>query len=101
AIDVELEIQAGAMAVLTTQASTKVYRSLEPATQTLRATVGSGALLASLPDPVVCFADAHFTQTQRIDLDEGGNLVLVDWMTSGRHRCGERWAFAHYENRID
>src|SRR5262249_15884905 len=29
------------------------------------------------------------------------NLVLLDWLTSGRHAVGERWAFRRYENRID
>ena len=29
------------------------------------------------------------------------SLVLVDWMTSGRHAAGERWAFSRYESRLD
>ena len=26
---------------------------------------------------------------------------MVDWMTSGRHAAGERWAFSRYESRFD
>ena len=26
---------------------------------------------------------------------------MVDWMTSGRHAVGERWAFSRYESRFD
>jgi urease accessory protein len=95
------EVTAGARALLTTQASTKVYRSLRASRQTLSATVDADALLAVVPDPIVCFADAHFTQTQRYDLHPDASLVMVDWMTSGRRAAGERWAFTRYENRFD
>jgi urease accessory protein len=26
---------------------------------------------------------------------------MVDWITSGRHASGERWAFSRYESRFD
>jgi len=96
-----VEVGAGSRAVLTTQASTKIYRSLRPASQDISASIADDALLAMLPDPVVCFADADFSQRQRYDLSARANLVLVDWMTSGRHACGERWAFRRYASRID
>jgi urease accessory protein len=100
-IHIQANVMAGARALLTTQASTKVYRSLRRSTQSLSATVETGALFAVVPDPIVCFADADFTQSQRYDLDDDASFVLVDWMTSGRHASGERWAFARYESRID
>ena len=50
---------------------------------------------------MVCFAGADFAQTQRYDLHADASLVLVDWMTSGRHASGERWAFSRYESRFD
>jgi urease accessory protein len=95
------DVGPGARAVLTTQASTKVYRSLRPCTQTVNATVGETALLAVVPDPIVCFAGADFTQTHRYDLRADASLVLVDWVTSGRHASGERWMFSRYESRFD
>jgi len=101
AIRLNLEAAAGTRAVVSTQASTKVYRSLRPASQQLTATVADEALVVILPDPVVCFAGAHFSQQQRFDLDRTGNLVLVDWIASGRHASGERWAFRHYSSRLD
>ena len=45
--------------------------------------------------------DADFTQTQRYDLHADASLVMVDWITSGRHASGERWAFSRYESRFD
>jgi urease accessory protein len=101
AIRLQVETGPGATAVITTQASTKVYRALRPASQHVTATIDDGALLVMLPDPVVCFSGAHFSQRQQFDLHDGGNLVLLDWITSGRHAVGERWAFDHYSSRND
>ena len=101
AIRMNVDVGSGARAVLSTQASTKVYRSLRPASQRLTASVHDDALLVVLPDPVVCFAGADFSQQQQYELHRTGNLVMVDWMTSGRHAVGERWAFHHYSSRID
>jgi urease accessory protein len=101
AIRMNVDVGGGARGVLSTQASTKVYRSLRPASQYLTASVEDDALLVVLPDPVVCFAGAHFSQQQRYELHHRGSLVMVDWITSGRHAAGERWAFHHYSSRID
>ena len=100
-IQIRADVTAGARALLTTQASTKVYRSLRRSRQTLTANVDADALLAVVPDPIVCFANADFVQTQRYDLHADASLVMVDWMTSGRHAVGERWAFSRYESRFD
>lgn len=89
-----------AIALLATQASTKVYRSAKPASQSISANIHNEALLAVLPDPIVCFAGADFSQEQRYDLTSAGNLVVVDWLTSGRHAVGERWAFTRYTSRL-
>jgi urease accessory protein len=101
AIRMRVEAGSHARAVLATQASTKVYRSLRPTSQHITATLDDEALLAVVPDPIVCFAGAHFSQEQRYDLSGSANLVVIDWMTSGRHAVGERWAFRHYASRID
>jgi urease accessory protein len=100
-IRLTVEVEEGARALLATQASTKVYRSLRPASQHIAALIDHDAMLAVIPDPIVCFAGADFSQEQFYDLGARANLVLVDWMTSGRHAIGERWAFRHYASRID
>jgi len=100
-IRIHADVTPGARALLTTQASTKVYRSLRRSRQALTAHVDGDALLAVVPDPIVCFANSDFVQTQRYDLHLESSLVMVDWMTSGRHAAGERWAFSRYESRFD
>jgi urease accessory protein len=99
-IQITVELEAESRALLSTQASTKIFRSNRRACQTLNATVGPGALLAVMPDPVVCFASADYAQVQRYTLSQDANLVLIDWTSSGRHASGERWAFSRYESRI-
>ena len=109
-IDLRVKVEPGAAGLLSTQASTKVYRSKGakiphgPASgcaQHLHAEVAEGALLVLAPDPVVCFAQARFAQKQRIELAAQGSLVLIDAVTSGRHGSGERWAFCSYESLIE
>lgn len=93
-----VEVDAGAAALLTTQASTKVYRSPRGCRQSVTATVGDGGLLVVVPDPVVCFAGARLEQSIAIELGEGASVVLVDAATAGRVAHGERWAFERYRS---
>jgi urease accessory protein len=99
-IAMTVEVSAGGRALLTTQASTKVYRSERQSTQFTTASVDEGGLLAVMPDPVVCFAGSNYRQVQRYDLHADATLVVVDAVTSGRHAAGERWAFSRYESRL-
>ena len=91
----------GATMLLATQAATKVYRSARGTGAALHAVVEPGALLAVVPDPVICFAGAAYRQDQRIDLHDEASLVYLDWCSSGRHASGERWQFTRYESRLE
>jgi urease accessory protein len=93
---IDVEVGDGAAALLSTQASTKVYRSAAGASTTLQARVGRDALLVSLPDPVVCFAASTYRQRQAFELSPSSALIALDWMASGRRGSGERWRFAGY-----
>ncbi|XP_061364995.1 urease accessory protein D-like [Gastrolobium bilobum] len=86
--------------VLTTQGSTKVFKSVgsKCSEQTLEARVGSNALLAIIPDPVTCFSTARYYQKQVFSVFSDSNLVIVDWITSGRHESGEKWDFDLYRS---
>ncbi|MEQ1574044.1 MAG: urease accessory protein UreD [Vicinamibacterales bacterium] len=99
-IELDLDIGPGAAAFVSTQASTKVYRSSRGASTELHARISPGGLLALVPDPVVCFADARYKQIQSFALSADSGLVVVDWVSSGRHASGERWAFHEYVARV-
>lgn len=88
----------GAAAYLSTQSSTKVYRG--SAAQHIEATVDDGALLVSVPDPIVCFAGASFTQRQHVHLAPTASLVWADTLSAGRVEHGERWQLARFDNRL-
>ncbi|KAG8364576.1 hypothetical protein BUALT_Bualt18G0011700 [Buddleja alternifolia] len=103
-IEFDIKVRDGCTAVLTTQSSTKVYKSIgsKCSQQVLEASVGRDALLVVIPDPVTCFSTAKYSQVQIFNVVPQSSLLLVDWITSGRHERGEKWAFAHYKstNRI-
>jgi urease accessory protein len=99
-VRLSVDVGSHAAALLSTQASTKVYRSPHGTSASLRATVSDSGLLIILPDPVVCFAGSRYRQTQRVELGHETTLVLVDWMSSGRRAAGERWLFDEYASRL-
>ncbi|KAJ8631215.1 hypothetical protein MRB53_024538 [Persea americana] len=90
----------GCTTVLTTQASTKVYKSVgsKCSEQFLEARVGGNALLAVIPDPVTCFSTARYSQKQVFRVTSDSSLLIVDWLTSGRHENGEKWDFEFYKS---
>jgi urease accessory protein len=98
ALRIDIDVERGAAAVISTQASTKVYRSPRGASQQLRAGVADDALLVLAPDPVVCFARSSYAQNVEIRLAERGSLVLVDWIGAGRVATGERWQHDHFSS---
>ncbi|CAI0387987.1 unnamed protein product [Linum tenue] len=100
-ISCEFFVGNGCTAVLTTQASTKVYKSLGSrcSEQLLEARIGSDALLVVIPDPVTCFSTARYAQKQVFRVvANSSSLLLVDWITSGRHESGEKWEFQLYKS---
>jgi len=100
ALQVRIGVGAGASAFVSSQASTKVYRSHQRSSTELEAIVGPEGHLVLWPDAIVCYAGSTFRQTQRVELAAGASLLLVDTVSSGRRASGERWRFAEYENRL-
>ena len=100
ALHLTVRVGAGASVFLSSQASTKVYRSHARSSLRVDASVAAGGQLILWPDPVVCFAGSAFRQEQQIDLAEGAGLILVDTMSSGRRASGERWQFQEYSAKL-
>jgi urease accessory protein len=96
----DVDVGAGAVGFVSSQASTKVYRSALGTQAEVHGRVGEGALLVVAPDPVVCFAGSRYRQVQTFELGSRAGLVLVDWLSSGRHAAGERWAFDEIGTRL-
>jgi urease accessory protein len=97
----QVTIDRGASCFLSTQASTKIYRNpaRRACNHTFEAQLAADSLLVLAPDPVQCFAESAYEQTQTFHLAETANLVLVDWISGGRSARGERWSFRRYSSR--
>lgn len=54
--------------------------------------------MAVIPDPVTCFSAARYSQKQVFRVSSDSSLVIVDWVTSGRHERGEKWDFNLYRS---
>jgi urease accessory protein len=96
-----VHLRPDAKAIISTQSSTKVFKSVDGRTtrQSLTASLEPGAVAAFVPDPIACFADARYAQRQRFDIAGDATLFVLDWFTSGRRARGEIWAFEHYSSR--
>ncbi|XP_063944164.1 urease accessory protein D isoform X2 [Daucus carota subsp. sativus] len=66
--------------------------------QIYEARIGIDALLVVIPDPVTCFSTAKYSQKQVFRIMSNSSLLIVDWITSGRHESGEKWDFTHYKS---
>ena len=95
----EIEVEESAVALFSTQASGKVYRSPQGTSHSMAAHVNKGATVILLTDPVTCFAGARYSSSTSVFLDAGGSALLVEAFTAGRTSRGERWAFDRYEAR--
>jgi urease accessory protein len=95
----EVHVGRGATCVVTTQASTKVYRGRTRQRTTVRVDEAAAAIVA--PDPVVPFRGAELAQATSIELAADASLVLVDTVTAGRLAYGERWSAARIDSALD
>jgi urease accessory protein len=103
-IRLRVAAEAGTRLVVSTQASTRIFRSIDGAVAEQH-TVGELAentLAVVFPDPVVPQAGSRYRQTQAWHLHPTALLLLVDWFHSGRMDQGEQFAFTalHSELRV-
>jgi urease accessory protein len=104
AIRLRISGQPGARLFISTQASTRIFRSIDGtvAEQHTMGELAENALAVVFTDPVVLQAESRYRQTQEWHLQPSSLLLLVDWFHSGRMDQGERFAFTslHSELRV-
>src|SRR5271155_3642679 len=107
-IELSVSIESGCKLSLLTQGSTKIFKQRkendqlsQPTAQSLKVKIDDGGLLALIPDPIQPFADSSYNQYQSFQLHPNGNLVLLDWVNSGRPARGENWSFTSFRSRND
>jgi urease accessory protein len=94
----------GAAVQLTTTGANRIYRprtEAAPATQTNELLVGENALLEYVPDPIIPYAGARFSQRSSIHLDPGAGLFWWEILAPGREAHGEVFHYESLEMRTD
>jgi urease accessory protein len=92
----DVEVQAGAAAQITTTGATRLYRHRTGASdseQHARFWVADGALLEYLPDAVIPYAGTRHVQRTEIRLGRGSTLLWWEILAPGRLAAGECFAF--------
>jgi urease accessory protein len=86
----------GAAVQLTTTGGTRIYRAragAPSAVQTNEIAVAQGAVLEYVPDPIIPYAAARFSQRTSIHLGEGAGLFWWEILAPGRQARGETFAY--------
>ncbi len=95
----DMEVQAGASLLLTTQSATKVYRTPGCfAEQRMEIRLGEGARLEMVPDQLIAYRDASYRQRTHVTLRPSSSLVLTEIITPGWSPDGA--AFKYQELRL-
>jgi urease accessory protein len=99
-----VNVGAEACAQITTTGATRVYRPRAESpvtTQLNEIAVGENALLEYLPDPLIPFAGARFSQKTCIRLSSGAGLFWWEILAPGREAHGEIFEYASVELKTD
>ncbi len=100
-LEVSLRLEKGTHVVLTTPAATRVHPMPSgEARQRLTLSIGPGATLEYLAEPVLPYAGSVFHQETEITLEEDAVLFYVDLLGPGRLGRGEAFAYRLYENQL-
>lgn len=101
-LDLGVEATAGAQALITTPAASKIYRSAGRealARQQIR--VAPGASLEWLPQESIVFDGARVTLVTRVDLAAGGRFAGWEMVCLGRPASGETFTTGRVRQRFE
>jgi urease accessory protein len=101
-LELEATVGAGARALLTTPAATKLYRFAGlRASVSQRFVVASGGRLEWLPHETIAFAGAETRLQTRVDLEAGGEVIALEILCLGRPAAGEAFDRGSIETRLE
>src|SRR5215831_576751 len=94
-LDCSIRVEPGARVRITQQSATKIHPSQgRLARQNSHIVVESGGELQLFLEPVIPFAESSLSQTTRIDVQPGGELMFWEAFMAGRVGRRERWLFS-------
>jgi urease accessory protein len=103
-LSLSVRLDENAKVQLTTTGATRIYRAREeagPAIQRTEISLAANALLEYLPDPIIPFAHARFSQRTEILLTPGAGLFWWEILAPGREASGELFAYDSVEMKAD
>jgi urease accessory protein len=103
-LKLEVNVGANAQVQVTTTGATRIYRSRADAPATSQwneISVGPQGLLEYLPDAVIPFAGARFSQRSSIQLADGAGLFWWEILAPGREARGEVFEYESVEFKTD
>jgi urease accessory protein len=103
-LSVSVCLRENAKVQLTTTGATRIYRAREeagPATQRTEISLAANSFLEYLPDPIIPFARARYSQRTIIQLSPGAGLLWWEILAPGREAHGELFAYDSVEMNAD
>lgn len=90
-----ISILKDAKCILTTQASTQIYKTLvnDFATQSTQIYLEDGSLLEFLQNNLILFKDSLYKQDVRINMHKGASLIYTDGITAGYSDDGKPFSY--------
>lgn len=96
---IDVEVEAEASLLLTTQSATKIYRTPGSfAEQRMAIRLGEGARLELAPDQLIAYREASYRQNSHISLHPSSSLLMVEVITPGWSPDGS--SFTYEELRL-
>ncbi|OLS40533.1 urease accessory protein UreD [Bacillus sp. MRMR6] len=99
---IEVLLEENAEAVVTTQSSTKIYKTRSnPAFQQMNIHLKSGSILEYLPDPVIAYQDSCFKQSTVVRMEKGAALIFADIFTPGWAPDGSLFSYDLLQSKME
>ena len=95
-LSLNITVGAGASAQITSTSATRIYRTrpqARPAESTTLVQVKENALLEYLPDSLIPFAGAQYSQRTSVHLSNGAGLFWWETLAPGREARGEVFSY--------
>ncbi|MGV3026788.1 urease accessory protein UreD [Clostridium thermobutyricum] len=91
-----IELKENARAIVTTQASTKIYKceNKKETYQKTKVILSKNSILEFINDPVILYKDAKYKQENNIYIDKDSTLIYSDGITSGWSPTGEVFKYS-------
>ena len=81
---IEVALGEQAAALLTTQSSTKIYRTVNrPVVQDTRIVLKRGSVLEYIPDPLIAYKHARYEQRTVVHMEQGAAFISAEIITPG------------------